>query len=139
MDHEIVQIVASRKWPFKMKGDFLRWAAWEGIKRLEKAEPVPHSMLMVAETIVESARQAELWNAFKTSVDSLEKSVKSFQDSGNEEEALKLLAKIKNDVLKMDEDVWREEWLKEFEKRFGHLWARHGTRAVSLQRAQATQ
>lgn len=132
VDHEINVIMASKNWPFKLKGDFVRWSVWEGVKRIEKMKPVPGSMIVVAETIQESCRAAMQWLAFKTSVDSTDSTVKALMDSGNETEALKLLSNLRTQVMKLEEASWREQWMGEFNKRFGHLWDRHKKNATNL-------
>lgn len=132
VDHEIDAIVTSHNWPFRVKGDFIRWAIWEGVKNIQKQRPVPGSMIVVAETIMETCRSTELWLKFKTSIEMADSTVRSFMDAGNEQEALKLLSRLRSEVLKLEEAQWREQYLKEFDKRFGHIWARYKTGAVNL-------
>lgn len=134
-DHEIEAIVQSHNWPFKTKGDFCRWAIWEGVKRIEKMAPVPGSMIVVAETILESCKASQHWLKFKSSVDATESTVRALIDSGNEEEALKLLSSLRTQVLKLEEASWREQWLNEWDKRFGHLWERAKQNPVQLTQA----
>jgi hypothetical protein len=131
-DYEMDVIVNSRNWPFKMKGDFVRWAIWEGIRRIEKMKPVPGSMIVVAETIMDQCRAAEMWLKFKSSVDAAEKTVRNLLDSGNEPEALKLLSALRTHVMKLEEASWRDQWMREFEKRFGHIFSRAKEKAIRL-------
>lgn len=135
IDHEMNVIMATHNWPFRVKGDLFRWALWEGVQRLEKMAPVPGSMIVVAETLVETCRATEHWLAFKTSVDKTEATVKALMDSGNEQEAIKLLSSLRTQVLKLEEASWRDQWMGEFDKRFGHIWDRHKKNAVSLSAA----
>jgi hypothetical protein len=135
LDHEIDVIMASHNWPFRVKGDFFRWAVWEAVKRLEKMKPVPGSMIIVAETIMASCKTKEHWLAFKNSIDSTESTVKALIESGNEAEALKLLSELRTQVQQLEEAGWREQWLGEFNKRFGHLWERAKKSAVGLNAA----
>jgi len=132
IDHEIDAIMASHFWPFRMKGDFIRWAIWEGVKQIQKHRPVPGSMIVVADTIMETCRSSELWLKFKTSIDMAEATVKALRDSGNEEEAIKLLSKLRGEVIKLEEAQWREQYLDQFDKRFGELWRRHEAKAMGL-------
>lgn len=110
----------------------MRWALYEGIKRLEKQKPVPGNMLSVAETIVETCRAQELLLSFRSSVDAVEHAVKEFMGSGNEQQALKLLSKVRSEVLKMTEDSWRTQYIRELDMRFGHLWAKQKGKGVRL-------
>lgn len=124
VDHELDAIVTSKKFPFRTKGDLMRWAIWEGIKKLEKMETVPNSMVNVAEVMLEAARQATLWAQFKATLDAVENSVKLYMNSGNEAEALKLLSRCKAEAMKIPEDMWRNQFLEDMKKRFGHVWDR---------------
>jgi len=135
VDHEIDAIIQSKNWPFRVKGDFIRYAIYDAVKRLEKHKPVPNSMVVVADVIMDQCKQADLWVRFKSSIDSLEHTVKSFLDAGNEEEALKLLSNTRSQVLKLEEAMWRDQYIAELDKRFSHLWARNKSKAVRLDRA----
>jgi hypothetical protein len=135
IDHEIDAIIQSKNWPFRVKGDFIRWAIYEAVKRMGKLKPVPNSMIVVADVIMDQCKQADLWLRFRSSIDTLEQTVKSFTDSGNEEEALKLLSSTRSQVLKLEEAMWRDQYLAELDKRFSHIWGRHRDRAVRLDRA----
>jgi hypothetical protein len=135
-DHEVDAIIASKKWPFRTKGDFLRWAIWEGVKRINTMESVPGNMINVAETIIETCRASEIWMRFKTSIDATETMVKTFMEAGNESEALKLLSRVRAEAMKLEESGWRDQYMQEFEKRFGHIWARQNKRSVGLGRAE---
>lgn len=135
VDHEIDAIVQSKNWPFRTKGDFMRWAIVEGIRTISKLAPVPNSHQAIMEIMIENARQAETWTTFKTSMDQTEAAVKSYIATGNEEEALKLLSSTRSLALRIDEDMWRNQILKELENRFGPFLERHKKRAVKLHRA----
>jgi hypothetical protein len=137
IDHEIDCIMSSHNWPFKTKGDFIRWAIVDGVRKMETMEPVRGSMAIVAETILEACRSAQLWLKFRSSLETTEQTVKSMIDGGSEQEALKLLSKLHSEVLKMDEDAWRGQYLEEFEKKFGHVWTRNHPSAASLARMQS--
>src|SRR4029077_12636332 len=107
VDHEMDAIIASKNWPFRVKGDFVRWAIWRAVKDIEKIHPVPGSMIIVAETIMQQCKAAEHWLHFKKSIDATEDTVRELMDSGNEQEALKLLSILRNQVLKLEEASWR--------------------------------
>lgn len=132
VDHEIDAIVASKNWPFRTKGDFIRWAVYEGVKVLEKRTPVPNSMMVVADTIMEQCRATAMWLKFNAVLNETDHTVRELLSAGNEGEALKLLSVLKSHVMKMEEANWRDQWLKEFKQRWGHIWDRQKNRAVSL-------
>ena len=135
VDHEIEAIVTSKNWPFRVKGDFVRWAIWEGVKRIEKMKPVPGSMIIVADSIMASCKAKEIWLAFKNSIDATETTVKALRDSGNESEAIKLLSELRSRVMQLEEASWRDQWMREFDSRFGAYWERAKGKAVGLNRA----
>lgn len=138
MDREVDTIVSSRKWPFKTKGDFCRWAVWEGIKKIHGMEPVPNSMLVVAEAMIRTAQATESWITFQKSVDQAEHTVKMLMGVGNEREVWKLLSSLRSMVEGMEEENWRQSYMDEFKKRFGHILAQQKGKAVPLNRMRKT-
>lgn len=132
IERELDVIVQSRNWPFKTKGDVIRWCVHQGIKMLERMEPMPNTFMPVAESIQAAARDQEYWHAFQTSLDQLEKTIGLHMNSGSEEEAMKLLSECKTSALKIQEDIWREKFMKEFERRFGHVFERMKGKRIKL-------
>ena len=65
VDHEIDKVVESKAFPFRVKGDFVRWCIWEGVKRIQKMKPVPGSLIVVAESIMATCKAKQNWLAFK--------------------------------------------------------------------------
>lgn len=133
--HEIDAIIQSKKWPWRTRGDFMRWAIYDAVKRTLRLKEVPNSMVIVAEQIMQASRESELWHTFRTSINELERAVRNHIEGGNEQEALKLLSTARANVLKLEEAPWREQYLREFEQRFGHIWERNKGKQVRLDRA----
>lgn len=132
VERQIDVVVQSKKFPFRGEGDFMRWAVWEGLKEIEKRSDCPNNFLLMAENNIALARDAVYWHTFQTSLDTLQKTVEMHISSGSEGEALGLLADAKANALKMEEDVWREKYLKEMERRFGHIWERFKGKRATL-------
>lgn len=128
MSNEIAKIVQARKWPWSTEGDMMRWAVWEAVKRCERMEEVPDSMYAIANSMIEASREALMVVTFKTSLDEVEKTVRELMNLGMDSEALKHLSDLKDQAAKVSESQWREKYLEEFERRFGHLWKSARTR-----------
>lgn len=136
VDHQIDQIISSKNFPFSTRGDFMRWAIWESIKRLDTMEPVPNSFINVAEIMIESARNAQFWEKFKTSIEMTRQAVEMYIQTNNEQEALKMVSRCRAWAMKIEEDVWRNQYLKELDDKFGYLFERNKGKAVKLMAAE---
>lgn len=132
LDREVDSIVQSRQWPFKTKGDMVRWCVWQGAKSLERMEPVPNSFMAVCDNIITTCRDRDHWLAFQTSLDVLQKSVEMHMNSGSEGEAMKLLAECRAKAMLIEEPVWREKYINDMNKRFGHIYERTKGKGVKL-------
>ncbi len=122
MSNEISKIIQSRKWPWSTEGDMMRWAVWEAVKKCERMEEIPNSMYAVANNMIEVSRMALMVVTFKQSLDEVEKTVRELMNLGMDTEALKHLSELKDQAAKVSEPMWREKYMEEFQRRFGHLW-----------------
>jgi hypothetical protein len=136
VDHELNVVLASKLWPFRLKGDVIRFFVADGLRRLQKLEPVPGSMMAAAETIIETCRAQEIFLKFKSSIDQVEHTVSALAQSGNEAEVIKLLSKVRKQAGEMTEPLWRKQYMEEFDKRFGHIVQRGMAKAVRLNQAE---
>lgn len=132
MDHAIDKYVQGKQFPFGTRGDFMRWAIWRGLKELERLEPCPDAMMCVAEIMIESARNAQFWTKFKTSLDTTENAVKLYISTNNDEEALKLVNRCKALAEKIEEPIWKQQYMEELSKRFDYLYKRNSRTPVKL-------
>ncbi len=114
----------------------MRWAVWEAVKKCERMEEIPNSMYAVANNMIEVSRMALMVVTFKQSLDEVEKTVRELMNLGMDTEALKHLSELKDQAAKVSEPMWRDKYMEEFQRRFGHLWKAAQARGKSVKMTQ---
>lgn len=125
MEKAIDQIVSSHVFPFSTRGDVLRWCVREGIRILDTLEPVTSvtkRIDILTGILNEESAHAEFMHIFTHIQDSIDK----YLADQAPEQALRVLTLAKHQFESMPEGWWRDKYLAEIEKRFGHLMAGKG-------------
>lgn len=129
MEKAVDQIVQSNRFPFTTRGDLLRWAVREGIRILDALEPVTSvakRIDILSGILNEEAAHAEFMHIFEH----LQESIQRYLADQAPAQALRVMAMAKHQFEMMPEGYWRDLYLKELDKRFGHLFK--GTAGTSL-------
>lgn len=122
MEKAIDQIIASNRFPFTTRGDFLRWASREGIREIDKMEPVTSvskRIDMLSSILNEESAHADFMHIF----DHLEQTVNRYLADQIPDQAIRVIALAKHQFGEMPEGYWRDRYLTTLEKRFGYLLA----------------
>ena len=125
LEKGIDQILASNRFPFSTRGDVLRWTTLQGIKTLEKLEPVVSvtKRIDILTTILnEEAGHSEFMAIFHH----LEESVSRYMADQAPAQASRVVAMSKHKFEGMPDGHWRERYLEELSKRFGYLLQKDG-------------
>lgn len=121
MEKSLDQIVASNRFPFGTRGDILRWAVQEGIRKLESMEPVSSvtkRIDILSQIMNEDRSHAEFMSTFTQ----LDDQVSRYLAEQSPEQATRVIALVKHHFEQMPEGYWRDRYLTELKKRFGaHL------------------
>jgi hypothetical protein len=120
MEKAIDQIVASNRFPFSTRGDVLRWCVREGVRLLDQMEPVTSVTKRIdtlSAILNEETAHAEFMHIFEH----LSESVQRYLADQAPEQATRVIALAKHQFMMMPEGYWRERYLGELSKRFGHL------------------
>ena len=125
VDRALDVVLRSKKFPFRTKGDVIRWCVVRGLKVLERLEPEP-GFIGKAEIIIEACRVEEYNQTFGTMFEYVQRVVNQSVANKMTGEARRLLATAKAEVMKIPEDEWRNRCLEELKERFGHLMTGEG-------------
>lgn len=127
MEKAVDQILASNRFPFSTRGDVLRWCVREGLRSLEKMEPVVSvsgRLDMLTTILSEENSHAEFLSIFQHLGDTVEK----YLADQAPEQATRILAIAKHQFEGMPDGHWRGRYLKELGQRFGSLMNGHGAK-----------
>lgn len=121
-DRQLEVILGTKKFPFRSKGDIIRWAVVRGIKILEQMEEMP-SVTSQVDAIVEFMRDEEFQASFASVFEVASQRVNAALINGPRgmNHAKHLASKFRHQISKMPSGYWKNEYLERFEREFGHL------------------
>ena len=120
MARQIEQIIQSKQFPYRTKGDFLRHALHRHVRWLSTLGEVPSVMGQV-DTILEIMRDEEMNNDFSLVFAKLEERINSYLSDGDSKEAARLILLIKSHIAEMPSGFWKTKYTKRLNDRFGRL------------------
>ena len=119
-DRALDTILASKKFPFRTKGDIMRWGVHVAIRRLERMEDVPSVTQQVDATML--ILRDEMFNhEFMATFEALGRVIQQHLAGGANGEARRLVTLVKDKIQKMPDGHWRDKYLSTLEERYGHI------------------
>lgn len=121
LDRAMDVLFASRKFPFKSKGDLMRWCIKRGVEELDMMEPVTGSVLVQVEAMMSVLRDEELNHSFLTLFNTMTATIGMHIQAQAIGEARRVVTLMRNQIGKMEDGYWRKRYLTELDNKFGHL------------------
>lgn len=125
-DRQIDIIFGSRKFPFRSKGDLMRWCIKTGVERLEEMEPSRGSVIAQVEAMMTVLRDEQLNHSFLTVFQTMNTTIGMHVAAGADGEARRVIALMRGQIMKMDSGYWRDRYLRELDEKFGRLMTGEG-------------
>jgi hypothetical protein len=132
VDRALDVVVNSKKWPFRTKGDVMRWAIDRAIHQLEAMEPIG-SVTAQVDAIAAILREDQFHHEFSHTFEALNRSISVHLTAGADGEARRLVATIKDKIDKMPEGYWRDRYRTTLSEKWGHL-LKGGGRGMGVMR-----
>lgn len=133
-DRQCDVILRSKNWPFRTKGDVMRWCLVRGLKLLEAMEPNVRGFMQQAEAVADMLRDEIYMQEYMGMFETLQKVISQHMAMGAQGEAVRLVAQVKFKLEQIEgEPHWRAKCLETLRDRFGHLL---NTRAVALNKSE---
>lgn len=123
LDRQADEIVASRQFPFKTRGDLCRFAYFEACRRLLRYSRNVPNILGEIEIINAIVRRKQRHAAFEDSVRALQTTIDDLQKIGADGEIAELMREVDAQVRRMSEvdSYWGDRYRQEMERRWGAL------------------
>lgn len=121
LDRAVDMLFFSRRFPFRAKGDLIRWCIKRGVDELNGMEPVAGSVIIQAEVMMRILNDEELNHAFLTVFHTMSHTVGLHIQSNAIGEARRVVSMMQAQIEKMEEGFWRTRYLRELKERHGHL------------------
>lgn len=122
VERQVDVILRSKKFPFRTKGDVIRWCVVNGLRQLEAMEPSNKGFMAQIAVIDEIMATEMRYHDFFASFRTMEEVIGKHMSSGALGEARRMLAIIKAEVLAMnDSPYWQKKCLDEIRAKFGNI------------------
>lgn len=120
----ITALERSKAFGFRTPGDVMRWCVDFGVRELTRRMHVPQAVSalaqvdMIREILVEEQYYVEFPQVFE----SLQSTINKQQAAGcGKADAVRLVAMVRHQIEQMTEEPWREKYMGELMKQFGHI------------------
>ncbi len=120
--HELEVIKASKKFPYRTKGDILRHAFVRHLRWLHNLAPIP-SVLAEVDAILEIAREEEFAADFQLVFEKAGDVVARHLGRGSIGEARRFVLKVMEHIDRMPPGYWRDRYKKEAQEKWGGILA----------------
>lgn len=114
-------IHGSGKFPFKSKGDVMRWCVKRGVEVLEEMEPMPGSVTAQVDAMIYALQGEQAAHQFLTLFNVMGATVGEHIQAQALGEARRVISDMIRMIKAIDNEYWRGRYLEELDKRFGYL------------------
>lgn len=125
------EVVQSKRYPFRVQGDALRWCVVTGLKKLAGGAGIT-SVIAQADMILEMLRDEEYQLQFTENFQAMKRVVDRYIERGAPGKARELLARIRQQIAMMPEGYWKEQYAEELSRKYGSLIDGDGTAKLLL-------
>lgn len=122
----VADIVASKKYPFRVQGDLVRFAVVTIAKRLAVGAGLK-SVMAQADLISATLLDHEYQMGFAENFEVMRKVAQRYMDRGATHKARELITNARTQISRMPDGYWRETYEKELMTEFGWLLESGGT------------
>ena len=116
----ISDIIAARKFPFRLSGDLMRWAIVDAVKRLGEGAGIP-SVLAQSDAIRAMLTDEEYHLDFAHNFSTLKRVTERYIERGAHGKAREVVLQFRDHIRGMPEGYWRDQYLAELGTRYNKL------------------
>jgi hypothetical protein len=121
-DREIETILGTHRFPFRTKGDLIRWCIVTGLERLLAMEgDIPKGYMSQVDAMIDIIRDSEFQQSFDTTIRMTTQRINSLLGEGATLEARRVISQLLHKVQGMDEGYWRDKWESKIHELWGYL------------------
>lgn len=121
MEHELTQVVNSRLFPFSDNSEVVRWCVVQGVRILESLEEIPGSVLAQVEAAMRVTAEVLYQKKYEEMFTSVEQVKDTCAGRGATTEFIRVYKDVEACFKRMPAGYWREYYLQELPRRYGHL------------------
>lgn len=107
----------SRRFPFRTKGDIIRWSIREGIRKLEHMEDVP-SVSAQVDMIAALMREEQFHSEFEHTFEQMGQVINRHMANAAYGEVRRVIAQVRMMIDRMPEGYWKDRYLGRLDDQF---------------------
>lgn len=116
----IADIHQSRKYPFRVQGDLIRYCLVSGLRKLAAGAGIP-SVMAQMDIITEHLRDEEYHLQFEENFRAMKRNIDKYMERGAPEKARELLTRIRGFIANMPSDYWKNQYELDIVRKYGNL------------------
>jgi hypothetical protein len=120
VSRQIEEVIQARKFPYKTNSDLIRHALRRHLFWLHELDPETVE-LSWTEAAIEVLRNDERVRQFNDVMDKTKQAINFYVGIGENQEALKMMLRLRRLVDQAPSGFWRDKYIKEMDTTFGHL------------------
>lgn len=120
MARQVEQIIQSRAFPYRTKGDLLRHALHRHMRWLNTISPV-QTVSGQVDTILEIMRDEEMNSDFSLVFNKVDERINNHLSMGENKEASRLILVIQSHINSMPEGFWKNKYKARVASKYGRL------------------
>lgn len=136
LDRSLDILFGARKFPFKSKGDMIRWCIKTGVEKLEAMEPVTDSVTAQVDAMMAILADEQAHHEFSTLFQTMATSIGMHIQAQALGEAQRVVSMMQEHVGRMRDGYWKSRYLREIEEKFGYMLKSGNVKGVGLGEAE---
>jgi len=120
MSRQVDQIIQTKNFPYRTKGDLLRHALHKHMQWLQTLNPMDTVSGQV-DAILEIMRDEEMSNDFTLVFEKMKERVSQHLASGSQKEAMRLIITINGYINSMPSGFWKDRYRKQMKSNYGEM------------------
>lgn len=121
MDRSLDKMVACKRFPFRTKGDIIRWSVFLGLSVLERMEGDMPSVLRQVDMIADIVREDQFQAEFENTFTGVSNRINQHMAQGTQGEARRIIAKVRAAIDGMPDGNWKDKYLARWKSQFSDL------------------
>ena len=129
LQRQVEIIMSAKRFPYKTASDMLRHALMRHLGWLGQLEPDVTSVMSQVTVVMDLMKEEQYNQEFITLFEEMGKTIYRYISGGHYGEAMRTVARCRESFEAMPEgSFWRNQYLTELHKRFGHLLEGEGVK-----------
>lgn len=121
LNRQIDRLLTSNRYPFRSKGDLIRWCVKTGVDRLAASVPEVGDLNIQTNATIRLLQEREYSRVMAAIIQSMSMEVSLSTKEGDLVEARRVVLEIRDTLSKISDKRWRNRYMREIDAKFADL------------------